>query len=241
MQEPKMSTTPLVPQRLAWLRPKYILFAVIGVMAAYVLRHNEHFLVDAKDPEWPHIQHFKWWLLPHGLMGACALLLGPMQFSDRLRQRFAKFHRVVGRFYVAGVFVAAPLGFYIQYFEERLGGARSFSAAAATDAILWMLTTAIAFAFILNGKVQQHRQWMTRSFAVAIVFLEVRVVLGVTGLEKVAGGAFDETVVWACVAFSLLFADVVLQWQELRRPRPAPARAPTAAAVSAPSAVLTGD
>ena len=139
------------------------------------------------------------------------------------------------------MFVAAPLGFYIQYFEERLGGARSFSAAAATDAILWMLTTGIAFAFILKGKVQQHRQWMTRSFAVAIVFLEVRVVLGVTGLEKVAGGAFDETVVWACVAFSLLFADVVLQWQELRRPRPAPARAQTAAGASAPSPVLSSD
>jgi hypothetical protein len=83
---------------------------------------------------------------------------------------------------------------------------------------------------------------MTRSFAVAIVFLEVRVVLGVTGLEKVGGGAFDETVVWACVAFSLLFADVVLQWQELRRTRPAPARAPAVVAgASAPSPVPTGD
>ena len=235
-----MSTAPLVPQRPAWLRPKYILFAVIGVMAAYVLRHNEHFLVDAKDPEWPHIQPFRWWLLPHGLMGACALLLGPMQFSERLRRRFTKFHRVVGRFYVAGVFVAAPLGFYIQHFEERMGGARSFSVAAAVDAILWMLTTAIALAFILKGKVQQHRQWMTRSFAVALVFLEVRVVLGVTGLEKF-GGAFDETVVWACVAFSLLSADVILQLQELLRARTGPARARTAAAVSAPSAVLSGD
>ncbi len=236
-----MSTAPLVPQRLAWLRPKYILFAVIGLMAAYVLRHNEHFLIDAKDPEWPHIQPFKWWLLPHGLMGACALLLAPMQFSDRLRRRFTRFHRVVGRFYVAGVFVAAPLGFYIQHFEERLGGARSFSVAAAADAILWMVTTVIAFAFILKGKVQQHRQWMTRSFAVAIVFLEVRVVLGVTGLEKVAGGAFDETVVWSCVAFSLLFADVVLQWQELRAKRPVASRAPAATAASAPSPAIAGD
>ncbi len=210
-------------------------------MLAYVLRHNEHFLIDAKDREWPHIQSFKWWLLPHGLMGACALLLAPMQFSDRLRRRFTKLHRVVGRFYVAGVFVAAPLGFYIQHYEERIGGARSFSVAAAVDAILWVLTTAIAFAFILNGKVQQHRQWMTRSFAVALVFLEVRVVLGVTGLEKVAGGAFDETVVWACVAFSLLFADVVLQWQELRAKRPAPARAPAITGAPAAAAVLTGD
>ncbi len=229
-----MSTSPVVASRLAWPRPKYLLFGFIGLMVAYVLGHNEHFLIDAKDPEWLHIRTFKWWLLPHGLMGACALLLGPMQFSDRLRQRFTKFHRVVGRFYVAGVFVAAPLGFYIQHFEERLGGARSFSVAAAVDAILWMLTTAIAFAFILNGKVQQHRQCMTRSFAVAIVFLEVRVVLGVTGLEKVAGGAFDETVVWGCVAFSLLFADIALQWQELRRPRQVPAKAVLATPVREP-------
>jgi uncharacterized membrane protein len=213
-----MSTSPVTLGRSFLLRPKYFVFAFIGLMIAYVLGHNERFLIDAKDPEWPHIQSFKWWLLPHGIMGACALLLGPMQFSDRLRKRFTKFHRVVGRFYVAGVFVAAPLGFYIQHFQERMGGTRSFSMAAALDAFLWMVTTAIAFGFILNGKVQQHRQWMTRSFAMALVFLEVRVILGVTGWEKL-GPAADETVVWVCVGMSLLFADIVLQWQELRRPR----------------------
>ena len=149
-------------------------------MVAYVLRHNEHFLIDPKDPVWQHYQLFKWWLLPHGLAGACVLLLGPMQFSDRLRQRFARLHRVVGRFYIAGVFTAAPLGFYIQHFQERTGATRSFSIAAALDATLWMLTTSIALVFILKGKVQQHRQWMTRSFAVALVFLEVRVILGVS-------------------------------------------------------------
>src|ERR1700757_2624344 len=220
-----MAPSSIALPRYAWLRPKYFLFAFIGLMMAYVLRHNESFLLNAKDPIWQHYQPFKWYLLPHGIMGACALLLGPMQFSDRLRQRFAKFHRVVGRFYVAGVFIGAPLGFYIQYYEERMGGTRSFSFAAFTDAAIWMLTTAIAIYFILNGKVQQHRQWMTRSFAVAIVFLEVRVVLGVTGLEKL-GDSVAETVVWMCVAFSLLFADFVLQWQDLRRPRPAPARVP---------------
>jgi uncharacterized membrane protein len=217
-------------QRVAWPRAKYLFFAFIGLMVAYVLRHNEYFLLDAKAPVWQHYQPFRWWLLPHGMAGACALLLGPMQFSDRLRQRFTKFHRVVGRFYVTGVFIAGPLGFYIQHFEERMGGARSFSVAAAVDAILWMLTTGIALGFILKGKVQQHRQWMTRSFAVALVFLEVRVVLGVTGLEKL--GTFDETVVWICLAFSILFADAALQWQELRRTRPIPAKVQTAIGLS---------
>ena len=216
-----VSSAALPLQRVSWLRPKYLLFAFIGLMLAYVLRHNEHFLIDAKDPNWAHIHPFRWYLLPHGIMGACALLLGPLQFSDRLRQRFAKFHRVVGRFYVAGVFIGAPMGLYIQYFEERMGGARSFSFAAGTDAALWMLTTAVAIFFILKGKVQQHRQWMTRSFAVAIVFLEVRVVGGLTGWKSESA---IETTVWMCVAFSLLFADIVLQWRDFSPSRPSVAK-----------------
>jgi uncharacterized membrane protein YozB (DUF420 family) len=209
------------------LRSKYLLFAFIGLMIAYVLRHNESFLLDGKDPVWQHYEPFKWKLLPHGLAGACALLLGPMQFSDRLRQRFAKLHRVVGRFYIAGVFVAAPFGTYIQYYQERMGAPRTFSIAAAVDAILWMFTTGIALVFILKGKVQQHRQWMTRSFAVALVFLEVRVISGVTGWENL-GIAVTEAIVWGCLAFAILFADLVLQWQELYRTGPAPARIQTA-------------
>jgi uncharacterized membrane protein len=222
-----MSTASMPLQRHPWLRAKYVLFAFIGLMVAYVLRHNEYFLFDAKAPVWQHYQPFRWYLLPHGLAGACALLLGPMQFSDRLRQRFAMFHRVVGRFYVTGVFIAGPLGFYIQHYEERMGGPRSFSVAAGADAVLWMLTTGIALAFILNGKVQQHRQWMTRSFAVALVFLEVRVILGVTGWERL-GQAAVETVVWSCLVFAILLADGILQWQELRRTRAIPAKAQAA-------------
>jgi uncharacterized membrane protein len=204
---------------VAWFRPKYVLFVFIGLMFAYVIQHNERFLVDAHDPAWQRYQPFKWWLLPHGVAAACALRLGPMQFSDRLRRKYAKLHRVAGRIYVAGALIAAPFGVYIQYFVERSGAHRSFTIAAGLDAVLLMVTTAIAFAFILNGKVQQHRQSMTRSFAVALVFLEVRVILGVTGLEN-RGPSVTETVVWVCVGFSLLAADIVLQLQELRLSRP---------------------
>jgi uncharacterized membrane protein len=198
-------------------------------MLAYVLVHNESFLINRQDPVWQHYHPFRWWLLPHGLAGACALLLGPLQFSDRLRQRFTKFHRVAGRIYVASALILAPLGAYIQYFQERMGAPRSFSVAGLVDAILLIMTTAIAFAFILNGKVQQHRQWMTRSFAVALVFLEVRVVQGVTGWENL-GIAATETIVWSCLAFSILSADMVLQVQELRRSRPVAARVQAASA-----------
>lgn len=215
-----MSAMPAMLQRRSGLRPKYLLFAAIGLMLAYVIPHDESFLVHPKDPLWQHYEPFKWWLLPHGIAGACALLLGPMQFSDRLRQRFRKLHRVVGRIYVVGVFLAGPLGLYIQYFQERTGGARSFTIAAAADGALWMATTAIAMVFILKGRVQEHQQWMTRSFAVALVFLEGRVIGGVSGWENL-GDRASETIVWACLAFSILSADLVLQWQQLARSRSA--------------------
>jgi uncharacterized membrane protein len=193
-------------------------------MLGYVIHHNESFLWNRQHPVWQHYQPFKWYLLPHGLAGACAILLGPLQFSDRLRRRFTRLHRVVGRIYVVGAFFVAPLGAYIQWFEERMGMPRSFSVAAAVDALLLMLTTGIAFVFIRQRKIQQHRQWMTRSFAVALVFLEVRVVLGITGWERL-GVAATETVVWACLAFSIFAADLVLQLEEAWRARPLRAKA----------------
>jgi len=216
-----------LPMR-ARLRPKFFLFAFIGLMMAYVLCHNERFLINSADPVWQHYQPFKWWLLPHGLAGACALLLGPLQFSDRLRQRYLKLHRVIGYVYVTGAMILAPLGAYIQYFEERMGGTRSFSLAAGADAALLMMTTAIALWFVLRGKIQQHRQWMTRSYAVALVFVEVRVIGGLTGWDQ--SDRAVETIVWMCLIFAVPLADIVLHWQDFRRSKPAKVKARAAAA-----------
>jgi hypothetical protein len=207
-----------------WLRPKDCLFAGIGLMSAYVLYHNERFLLDPANPMWAHFEPFKWWLLPHGVAGACALLVAPAQFSDRLRKRYPRWHRIAGRFYVVAVLVLAPLGAYIEYFEERLGSARSFTVATAADAALLLATTGIAFFYALKRKIPQHRQWMTRSYAVALVFFESRFILGVTGWEAL-GDTAAETVVWACLAFAVLFADLVNQWQDSHAPLRNEARA----------------
>jgi hypothetical protein len=59
--------------------------------------------------------------------------------------------------------------------------------------------------------------------SVALVSLEVRVILGITGWENLG-----ESVVWTCLGFSLFLADIVLQVQELRPTRAVPAKAQTA-------------
>src|SRR5262245_13491530 len=96
-----------------WFRSKHVVFGFIFLMMAYVLIHKERFLIDSSNPAWKHYEPFKWWLLPHGVAAACALFLGPMQFSDRFRNRYTKLHRILGRIYVAGVLIGAPLGAFI--------------------------------------------------------------------------------------------------------------------------------
>jgi uncharacterized membrane protein len=197
---------------------KKVLFGLIVLMMGYVIVHNESFLVDAADAEWQHIESFKWWLLFHGTAGACALLLAPLQFSNRLRSRFTRVHRVIGWTYVTAVFVLAPLGDYIQYLDEKLGYPRSFTLATTVDAALLMCTTGIALYFILKRRIQQHRMWMTRSYAVALVFFEVRLISGVLGTDdNIAAG---ETIVWICLALAIPLADIVLQVQDARQSRP---------------------
>jgi hypothetical protein len=194
---------------------KYVVFSMITVASIYVLYHNERFLVDSAHPAWQHYAPFKWWLLPHAVFGAIVLLFAPLQFSDRLRQRFTRAHRIMGRLYVLGAFVLAPLGAYIQYYQERFGAPRSFTVLAIVDALMLIGATAMAGLFAYKRKIALHRQWATRSYAIALVFIAGRFVLGVTGWE-VLGVEIAQAIIWSCLALSVPLADVAIHWKDLR-------------------------
>jgi hypothetical protein len=204
---------------------KYAVFSVIAIMTVYVLFHNERFLVEPENPVWRRYEPFKWWLLTHGIAGALVLLMAPLQFSGRLRRRFPRLHRLGGRLYVAGVVILAPLGAYIQYFQERLGAPRSFTVLGVVDAALLLATTLIAFVFAYRRKIAQHRQWANRSYAVALVFIEGRFILGVTGWEQL-GVEMAQAVIWSCLALSIPLADLANHWLEIRAALQTPVRLP---------------
>jgi len=222
---------PVEAQAWNWLRPKTFAFAAIAVMMAYVLYRNERFLIDPAHPVWQHYQPFKWWLLPHGLAGACVILLAPLQFSDRLRRRWLTLHQTIGAVYVTSAIVLAPLGTYIQYLNESQGAARSFTIETVIQSGVLMTTTAIGFVFAARRMIRQHRQWMIRSYAVALTFLETRFIIGVAGLPL--DWATVETVVWVCMALSLLLGDLANEICELQTAGPRSAGARIGTTVSA--------
>jgi uncharacterized membrane protein len=223
------------------VRPKHVVFGLIFIMMGYVLVHNERFLVEPGNPFRAHFATYGAWIWAHGLAGAAAMLLAPLQFSERLRKRYPALHRASGYVYVAGMAVLAPMGVYVQYNGETLHGfPRSFTVLAAVNAVMLFVVTGIALLFALRRRLAPHRQWMTRSYAVGLVFFEGRFILGVTGLET-GGVEIVQAVIWTCLALSVPLADISNDWDELRRAATAPRRSParvdvSARAVAAPSA-----
>ena len=197
-------------------RSKHALFAVLGLMALFVLWNNERFFLNPQAPEWAHFNPIRWHLLPHGLGGAVALVLGAMQFSTRLRRRYLGIHRLTGKLYqIAGTFVAAPVAIWMAFMNSPW----FLVAFTIVQATTWMLFTLVAYSCIQRGAVGAHREWMTRSYAIVLIFLEGRVLMAIPALARHGMDAIV-LVNWACLAITLVVVECLIRWREVFPSRP---------------------
>ena len=208
---------------------KYVLFAVIAAMMLVVL-YRDRVVLNPQHWIWEHYRPFKWWLLPHAVTGGLALFLGPLQFSRRLRQHHLAWHRISGRVYVVGVVVAAPLGIVIEAIKYTHGVAPLRLVVGSSGfGLLFALTTITGFTLARRRRIRDHQKWMTRSYAIATVFLQTRCVDQFPWLGKIVDPAIQAfethsvSGLWLHIAFSLLAAELVLRYNRTPQPRPATA------------------
>jgi uncharacterized membrane protein len=147
-------------------------------------------------------------LIPHTLSGIMALLIGPIQFCSRFRQRHLRLHRVLGRIYVLSVFIGSFTGIALAAGRPGLPGT-SMQAAA------WMVCTTAAFLTARNRQIAVHRQWMARSYAVTFTFVSSRVLNLWPRYWSHLGDSLSAVGVIAFTLASLLIVDVGLNWREL--------------------------
>lgn len=122
------------------------------------------------------------WLLVHVAGAATALLLGPLQFSSRLRVRFRTFHHWVGRIYVVSCLVGGAAGFVL-----ALGASTGpiSKAGFGALAIAWIVTTSLAWRRAMQQRFIQHRAWMIRSFALTFAAVTLRLYLPLAALLSI--------------------------------------------------------
>jgi uncharacterized membrane protein len=200
----------------ARFQAKHIFFLFYGVLALIAIYHQDLPLLNANSPGRQHLAPVTRFIIPHGVFGALALVLAVFQFSTRLRQRYLSLHRWLGRIYVGSVFVAAPAGIPVII----ILGPPELVMAAIIQSSGWLLTTALALYFVRTGNIQQHRQWMIRSYPFAMVFIFVRAILAIPAIERL-GLTGVISVVWSCIAAACFVPTLVINWRTMFPPKPA--------------------
>jgi len=183
-------------------------------MTVFVLLTRDRTLLDPHSFLRQRYSAIPWLMLAHGVPGALALLLGVFQFSSRLRQRYLQVHRVMGRIYVGCVAISAPIAVAVAI-------ALPIPTLAMTSIIQasgWLVITATDLYCVRTRWIQQHREWMMRSYPFAMVFVVVRVLVAIPAIAR-TGELGLATVVWSVIATACFLPSFVIAWQALAASR----------------------
>jgi CubicO group peptidase (beta-lactamase class C family) len=110
----------------------------------------------------------------HISLGGIPLLIGWIQFSQKIRNRYLKFHRIVGKIYVASILVGGPFAFYLGFFVY---GGLTTQIGFTFGAFIWILTTFLGYSTIRKGNVAKHREYMMYSYAGTCAAIVLRLIL----------------------------------------------------------------
>jgi uncharacterized membrane protein len=150
----------------------------------------------------------------HAFASSIALVLGPFQFSARLRQEHSVLHRWLGRTYLAvGVLVGGLAGLYMS--QYAFGGPVARLGFAAL-AVCWLYTGLRAYLAVRRGAFDEHRKWMVRNFSLTFAAVTLRLYLPASMATGVEFAMAYSVIAWLCWVPNVVFAE----WQyNTRLPR----------------------
>ncbi len=139
----------------------------------------------------------------HIILGGIALLIGWLQFSNKLRKKNIKIHRTIGKTYVVSVLISGFCGLYIALYAT--GGIISILGFFSLG-IVWLSTTFLGFRAIKNRNVELHEKFMIFSFAACFGAVTLRIwlpiLIGIMGEFTVA----YRIVAWLCWVPNIIVA-----------------------------------
>ena len=149
----------------------------------------------------------------HIFASIVALLIGPFQFSKRIRQKYKNIHRWLGRVYLSvGVFIGGMSGLYMS--QYAYGGAIA-KFGFAMLAVSWLFTGFRAYMAIRKGAIAEHRKWMLRNFALTFAAVMLRIYLPVSILAGIEFSLAYSIIAWLCWVPNIIFVEWRYNWVTL--------------------------
>ncbi len=156
------------------------------------------------------------WIFLHISTGTVALALGPFVLWQGLRRQRMKLHRRIGIVYLAAIAISSVAAYYLAL-HTQIGWV--FGLGLAGLATAWLTTNALAYVCIRKRMIEQHKEWMIRSYVITFAFVNFRILVGI--LQGMGVGTLNEELTaasWFCWAVPLLITELILQGRKVLRP-----------------------
>lgn len=184
------------------------LFSITTLYFYYYYDAGFNFLAKKQDVVFNPIWRTAFYI--HITGGMLALLAGPFQFIKKLRNKNLKLHRTLGKIYlVAILFLAGPSGLFMAFYAEGGGIA---VVGFAIMALLWLVTTYMAYETVRKRNIEAHKAWMVRSFALTFAAVTLRLYVPIaSGYFHVAPFDVEASSAWVSWFPNLIVAEILIR------------------------------
>lgn len=149
----------------------FLTIQMARITVAYIPYNTDVGFLQIKQ-HYIDIDHWRIAFFVHVYASLWVLIAGFTQFSESLRRRFPRLHRIVGYIYAFDILlITGPASLLMSFYAN--GGATS-RIAFVLLAIGWLYFTAMAIIKVREGDFEAHREFMIRSFALTLSALTLR-------------------------------------------------------------------
>jgi hypothetical protein len=156
--------------------------------------------------------NLRWVLILHITAGGGALILGPIQFWDRLRNNNWKLHRIVGILYLLAILASGTCAVILAVTTAyAVNWAYAFSAQVWVT--VWITSSFIAYYTARKRKFKLHKEWMTRSYIVTLAFVVSGLLIKLPAVQQLGDFAdISPSLFWLGWAVPLYIYEIVLSY-----------------------------
>jgi len=191
---------------------QYGVLVAVTTLSLYYLYRAVHYRFVVPDRLGPALFNKQVWYISHLLFALPVVLGAPLQFIAPLRRRAPQWHRAIGKCYVIGASGAAVLAIYLGAIVGEYEGSRL---SIALTGLLWLFFTLAAWRLAVAKDFAAHRDFMIRSYAMALVLVWLRLMYDWQDLlffYVTNPDLRDATREWASWVVPLLAVEMWLAW-----------------------------
>ena len=207
--------------RLSTLKPKTYIDLIYALLWLSILAVAARFIILTALPYYELTEeamgrwwNFKWSLIGHISGGIIALIIGPFQFWKAFRSKYLVMHRWLGRIYISAILIGVLSATYLAWTSGIAAGQVNWAFGLQGLAFAWFVTTLMAYISIRRKRIQQHKEWMIRSYVVTFAFITFRILNDSPINEYFEVSISGSTYLWISWSVPLLISEIIINWNK---------------------------